>query len=161
MGAASGSTRRRALVGSAALVALAAVCAGCATPVPLDAPPTAELPPPVPDWIAIRATEADDRRRIVLDAGASMAVSLRVPTGAGQGWIVVARPDGLEQTGRTSGPVWPPGAPASAAAPPPLWQVFTFEARRAFDGPLELELRGGEAARLRRLVLFVSSPPSR
>ncbi|MEI7445799.1 MAG: hypothetical protein WCK28_12990 [Burkholderiales bacterium] len=154
MAAAPVPARRRALVASAALAVLAT---GCIAPVPLDAPPVAELPPPVPDWITIRATEADDLRRVALAVGASFAVSLRVPAEAGQGWIVVGQPDGLELTGRWSGPVWPPGAPANPALPPPLWQVFVFEARRAVDGPLVLELRGAEtAARPRRVSLFLT-----
>lgn len=155
--AARAASRRGVLRTAATAAGVALIAAGCIAPVSLDAPPVSELPPPVPDWIATRVTEADDGRRIALAVGGSFAVSLRVPLGAGIGWTVLERPAGLAMTGRTSGPVWPPGAPASPAVPPPLWQVFVFEARTPVDGPLILELGGTEAgARPRRLVLRVA-----
>lgn len=154
------AARRRTLLATL-VAALAPLAAGCTAPIPLDAPPASELPPPVPDWIATRATEADDGRRVALAPGASLAVALRVPAGAGLGWVVVERPDGLEQTGRTSGPTWPPGAPSNPAAPPPLWQVFVFEARRAVDGPLRLELRGPDGPARPRSVVLRVVPPGR
>lgn len=142
--------RRRALV----LLAVAPLAA-CVAPMPLDARATVELPPPVPDWITTRATEADDGRRIELARGASLAVSLRTPTAAGVGWREVATPAGLVRTGRFTGPVWPKDAPSSIVAPAPLWQVFVFEAREGIGGELALELAGDMLARLRRIVLRI------
>jgi hypothetical protein len=149
-GAGVAAPRRHAL----ALLAVAPLAA-CVAPVSLDAPAVAELSPPVPDWIATRATEADDGRRIELARGASLAVSLRAPTAAGVGWREVAVPAGLVRTGRFTGPVWPKDAPSSLVAPAPLWQVFVFEARDGAGGELALELTGDTAARPRRLVLRV------
>jgi hypothetical protein len=147
------ASRRHAL---AALSILAAVpVAGCVAPIPLDGPAWAELPSPVPDWIAVRATEADDGRRIELARGASLAVSLRVPTAAGIGWRETAVPPGLVRTGRFTGPVWPKEAPSSLVAPAPLWQVFVFEAREGPGGELVLELADERGARLDRLRLRV------
>jgi hypothetical protein len=148
--AARAAARRRAL----ALLAVAPLAA-CVAPVSLDAPAVAELPPPVPDWIPIRATEADDGRRIELARGASLAVSLRAPTAAGVGWREVAMPVGLVRTGRFTGPVWPADAPSSRVAPAPLWQVFVFEARDGSGGELVLELAGDAAVRPRRLTLRI------
>ncbi len=149
----AGSPRRRAL----AVLSLSAVAplAACVAPLPLDAPPVVELAPPVPDWVAARATEADDGRRVELARGASLAVALRAPTAAGIGWREVAVPAGLVLTGRFAGPVWPRDAPASAVAPPPLWQVFVFEARAGCGGDLVLDLAGETVARPRRLTLRV------
>lgn len=144
------ASRRRAVV---ALVA--APLAACVAPIPLDASSVTELPPPVPDWIGTRATEADDGRRVELARGASLAISLRVPTAAGVGWREVAVPAGLVRTGRFTGPVWPSDGPSSRVAPAPLWQVFVFEAREGAGGELALELAGDTAARPRRLVLRV------
>jgi hypothetical protein len=139
-----------------ALALLSAVpLAACVQPIPLDGPAAAELPPPVPDWIAVRATEADDGRRIELARGASLAVTLRAPTAAGIGWREVVAPPGLVRTGRFTGPVWPKDAPSSRVAPPPLWQVFVFEAREGSGGDLVLELAGETVARPRRLTLRV------
>jgi hypothetical protein len=59
------------------------------------------------------------------------------------------------RTGRFTGPVWPKDAPSSRVAPPPLWQVFVFEAREGPGGELVLELVGETAARPRRLTLRV------
>jgi hypothetical protein len=143
-------SRRRALG-----VFVAAPLAACVAPVPFDAPAVAELPPPVPDWIPTRATEADDGRRIELARGTSLAVSLRAPTAAGVGWREVAVPAGLVRTGRFTGPVWPSDAPSSRVAPAPLWQVFVFEAREGAGDELALELAGDTSARPRRLVLRV------
>ena len=154
---APGRAPRRRLL--AALSGLAAApLAGCVGPIPLDAPPVAELPPPVPEWIVARATEADDGRRVELARGASLAVSLRAPSAAGIGWREVAVPPGLVLTGRFTGPVWPKGAPTSAVLPPPLWQVFVFEAREPGGGDLVLELGGETVSRPRRLSLRVAVP---
>jgi hypothetical protein len=150
------------LVLAAALLAGAVQLAGCAAPLSLDAPAVAELPAPVPDWITVRATEADDGRRITLARAGSMSVALRAPSGAGTGWIVAGQPAGLALTGRFTGPVWPPGAPASATVPAPIWQVFVFEALAPGEGTLRFELRGTEAlgpSRPRSLVLRVTVPP--
>ncbi len=153
MGGSGGSPRRRAL----AVLSLSGVAplAACVAPLPLDAPPVVELPPPVPDWVAARATEADDGRRIELARGASLAVALRAPTAAGIGWREVAVPAGLVRTGRFTGPVWPKDAPSSAVAPAPLWQVFVYEARVGRGGDLVLDLAGDPVARPRRLTLRV------
>jgi hypothetical protein len=133
--------------GRTRLAALAAglLLAACAAPLSLDAPAVAELPAPVPDWVAVRATEADDGRRVELARGGSIAVSLRAPTAAGAGWVVAGTPAGLALTGRYTGPVWPPGAPASALAAGAVWQVFVFQARAPGEGRLRFELRGDEA----------------
>jgi hypothetical protein len=147
---------------SAALLVGVAQLAGCAAPLSLDAPAVAELPAPVPEWITVRVSEADDGRRIELARAGSMAVALRVPSGAGTGWIVVGQPSGLALTGRFTGPVWPPGAPASATVPAPIWQVFVFEALAPGEGTLRFELRGNEAlgsSRARSLTLRVTVPP--
>jgi hypothetical protein len=150
------AVRRRAL---AALTALAAApLGGCVGPVPLDAPALAELPPPVPDWIGVRATEADDGARVELARGASLAVSLRVPGGAGIGWRERIVPSGLVRTGRFTGPVWPKDAPSSPVTPPPIWQVLVFEAREGPGGDLVLELDGETGTRPRRLSLRVLVP---
>lgn len=153
MGGPGGSPRRRAL--AALSVPVVAPLAACVAPLPLDAPPVVELPPPVPDWVAARATEADDGRRVELAPDASLAVALRAPTAAGIGWREVAVPAGLVLTGRFTGPVWPKGAPSSAVAPPPLWQVFVYEARWGRGGALVLDLAGEAPARPRRLTLHV------
>ena len=147
--------RRRALHAALGVLPLA-MLGGCATPVSLDAPAVAELPPPVPDWIRARAAESDDGRRYELAVGESIAVTLRVPAAAGVSWMPTGVPDHLALTGRTSGPVWPPGAPgASAVAPAPIWQVFVFEARRAGDGVLYFDLGSGPP---RRVVYRVVVP---
>jgi hypothetical protein len=139
-----------------------ATLAACSAPLPLDAPPVAELPAPVPDWIALRVGEADDGRRVELPVGDAIAVAVRVPSAAGLGWILVGQPPVLAQTGRYSGPVWPPGAPGSAALPTPLWQVFVFEARRIGEGELAFELDGAVgASRARRLAIRVAVVPAR
>lgn len=156
MTAARTALRRRAL--AALSILAAAPLGGCVGPVPLDAPPRAELPPPVPDWIGVRATEADDGRRVELPRGASLAVSLRVPGAAGIGWRERLVPPGLARTGRFTGPVWPKDAPSSAVSPAPIWQVFVFEAREGPGGELVLELNGESAARPRRLTLRVDVP---
>ncbi|MCX7228999.1 MAG: hypothetical protein NTW15_08295 [Burkholderiales bacterium] len=151
--------RRRGLMLGAAAGAL---LAACTAPLPLDAPPVSELPAPVPDWIALRVGEADDGRRVELPVGDSIAVAVRVPSAAGLGWIVVGQPPVLVQTGRYSAPVWPPGAPGSAALPTPLWQVFVFEARRVGEGELAFELDGAAgASRARRLGIRVAVVPAR
>ncbi len=154
---ATGRIRRRRVLAALPLLAVGPL-AGCVEPMPLDVAPVAELPPPVPEWVRARATEADDGRRVELARGESLAVSLRAPTAAGLGWREVAVPVGLVRTGRFTGPVWPKGAPSSAVAPPPLWQVFVFEAREGPGGDLVLELAGESAARPRRLTLRVAAP---
>lgn len=144
-GALLGRARRRSVIA----VVCAAALVGCATPVSLDAPPVSELPPPVPDWIRTRAAEADDGRRFELSVGESLAVSLRVPAAAGVSWVPAMVPGHLELTGRTSGPVWPPGAPGtSAVAPAPIWQVFVFEVRQPGDGILYFDLGSGPPRRV-------------
>ena len=154
-GAVSHRRRRRALHAVSCVLATV-MLGGCATPVPLDAPAVGELPPPVPAWIRDRAAESDDGRRYELAVGESIAVTLRVPAAAGVSWIPAGVPDHLELTGRTSGPVWPPGAPgASAVAPAPIWQVFVFEARRPGDGILYFDLGSGPP---RRVVYRVAVP---
>ena len=146
-------TRRRALGAAAALAALGA--AGCTAPLSLDSPSVAELPAPVPDWITIRAGLEDDGRRYELAPGETIAIALRAPSGAGAGWAVVEAASMLRQTGRTSAPVWPPGAPASRVAPAPLWQVFAFEATRPGEGIVELALAGPDGP-VRRWTIRVS-----
>jgi hypothetical protein len=151
--------RRRVLMLGAAVGSL---LAACTAPLPLDAPPVAELPAPVPDWIALRVGEADDGRRVELPVGDSIAVTMRVPSAAGLGWVLVGQPPALGQTGRYTGPVWPPGVPGSAALPTPLWQVFVFEARRVGEGELAFELDGSaEASRARRLGIRLAVVPAR
>jgi hypothetical protein len=145
----SGARRRRLL---AAVPALA--LAACAAPIPLDGPVAVELPPPIPDWVPIRLAEADDGRRIELARGASVAVALRAPASAGVGWAPVEVPAGLAITGRTSGPVWPPGAPSSRVAPAPVWQVFVFEARAAGEGVVAFALASPDASARARRVAF-------
>ena len=139
--------RRRVLAVAAGALALVA---GCATHVPLDAPPVSELPPPVPAWVGVRATEADAGRRIAVRAGESLALVLRVPAAAGVGWVVVEASSGLAATGRLAGPVWPADAPPSPVAPAPVWQVFVFEAREPGPGRVVLEF-AGSGAQPRRL----------
>ena len=141
--------RRRVLAVAAAAAALALV-AGCATHVPLDVPPVAEQPPPVPSWVGVRATEADAGRRITVRAGESLALVLRVPAATGAGWVVAEASPGLSATGRLAGPVWPADAPSSPIAPAPVWQVFVFEATTPGPGRVVLEL-AGTGARPRRL----------
>jgi hypothetical protein len=131
--------RRRVALGACALLA------GCVAPLSLDAPAVSELPAPVPGWITVRATEADDGRRVELGQGASIAVALRSPTVAGLGWMMRDPPTTLVLTGRYTGPVRPPGAPVSMAAPDAVWQVFVFEARAPGEALLRFELRGAEA----------------
>lgn len=139
-----------------------ALLVACTAPLPLDAPPVSELPAPVPDWIVLRVGEADDGRGVELPVGDSIAVAVRVPAAAGLGWILVGQPPVLAQTGRYSGPVWPPGAPGSAALPTPLWQVFVFEARRIGEGELAFELEGAAgASRARRFGIRVAVVPAR
>lgn len=123
-----------------ALAVLAVLAAGCAAPVPLDAPPVAESPVPVPDWITTRLTEADHGRLVELVSGTTVAVVLRAPSASGAAWVVREAPPSLVPTGRYSRPVWPAGTPASVTGAGPLWQVFVFEAgapsgerRLAFD----------------------------
>lgn len=156
--AATGSPPRRRALARLAAGALAgpAALAGCVAPIPLDGPGVAELPAPVPDWIGVRATEADDGRRFALARGASIAVALRVPSASGVGWRETEVPAGLVRTGRFSGPVWPPGAPSSPVAPAPVWQVLVFEAREPPGGELVLELVGDAPARPRRLTLRIA-----
>ena len=150
--------RRVLMLGAAACAMLVA----CTAPVPLDASPVEELPAPVPDWIGLRVGEADDGRRVEVPLGASIAVTVRVPAAVGLGWILVGQPAGVAQTGRFSGPVWPPGAPGSAALPTPLWEVFVFEARRVGEGELAFELDGAVgASRARRLGIRVAVVPAR
>ncbi len=144
----AGGRRRRVLRAAVWVLPIAAL-GGCAAPVSLDAPAVAELPPPVPEWIRARAAESDDGRRYELAVGESIAFTLRVPAAAGVSWMPTGVPDHLELTGRTSGPVWPPGAPgASAVAPAPIWQVFVFEARRAGDGIVYFDLGSGPPRRV-------------
>jgi hypothetical protein len=151
--------RRRVLMLGAAA---GAMLAACTAPVPLDASPVEALPAPVPDWIGLRVGEADDGRRVELPVGDSIAVTVRVPAAAGLGWVLLGQPPGVAQTGRYSGPVWPPGAPGSAALPTPLWQVFVFEARRLGEGELAFELDGAVgASRARRLGIRVTVVPAR
>jgi len=159
MGGAAGGAGRRRWAGAAGALALAGWLAGCAAPVPLPLPPvgpaSGELPAPVPEWVIHRLTEADDGRRIELPPGASLAVSLRAPAAAGAGWALVGPPANLALAGRFSGPVWPPDAPAPRLAPPPVWQVFVFEAREPGIGPVAFELLGygvGAARRVRFTV---------
>jgi len=129
---------RRSLV-----LALASLAVGCVAPVPLDAPPVAELLAPVPDWIPTRLTEADHGRLVELGSGTSVAVILRAPSASGAGWIVREAPPSLVATGRYSRPVWPPGTPASVTGAGPVWQVFVFEAGAPADERrLAFELRG-------------------
>lgn len=129
--------------------------AGCVAPLSLDGPSVAELPAPVPDWVSVRVTEADDGRRVELARGASIAVALRAPALSGLEWREAATPAGLVRTGVTRGPVWPPDAPASTRAPPPVWQVFVFEAREAVGGELAFEL-ASDGGRVRRVSIRVS-----
>jgi hypothetical protein len=152
----AGSSRRRRLM---ALLPAAWLLGACVAPLSLDGTAVAELPAPVPDWIGTRLTEADHGRDVALAPGTAFAVSLRAPAAAGVGWLVTEMPDGLVQTGRFTGPVWPPGTPDSVVSPAPLWQVFVFEARGAAmpPGRLVLELRGGpDAPRPRRVAIGVS-----
>jgi hypothetical protein len=135
------------------------VLAGCAAPLALDGPAYAELPAPIPEWIAVRATDTDDGRRFELARGASIAIALRAPAAAGLGWLVARTPPMLRQTGRFSGPVWPPEAPASRTSPAPLWQVFVFEAREPGEDTLLLELRGGGGDRPDRFAIRLSVTP--
>jgi hypothetical protein len=154
------SSRRRRL---SALLPVAWLLGACAAPLSLEGPAVAELPAPVPDWIATRLTEADDGRSVALGPGAAIAVSLRVQAASGVGWLVTAAPEGLVLTGRFTGPVWPPGATDSAVTPAPLWQVFVFEARAAAIAPgrLVFELRGGpDAPRPRRVSIGISLLPT-
>ncbi|RPH43773.1 MAG: hypothetical protein EHM87_12755 [Burkholderiales bacterium] len=156
--------RRRELARLARLAGLAAglLLAGCVAPISLDGPAVAELPAPVPDWIGLRVSEADDGRRVELPVGDSVAVTLKVPSGAGLGWVLVGQPPTLAQTGRYSGPVWPPDAPGSAVTPRPLWQVFVFEARAPGEGEVVLELDGaGLGTRPRRLAVRIAVVPAR
>lgn len=139
------------------LAACTAVLVGCAAPVSLDGPPVAELPAPVPDWVAVRAGEADDGRRIELQTGVSVAIALRAPGAAGAGWTVGWMPSHLALTGRSSGPVWPAGAPGAQVATPPVWQVFVFEARAPGEGTVELLLRAADGTTLRRYALVVAA----
>ena len=156
------AVRRRRLLGAGAGALVGMMTGACTAPIALDGPAVAELAAPVPEWIVLRFTEADDGRRIELPVGDSIAVTLRVPSASGQGWVLLGQPPMLAQTGRYSGPVWPPGAPGSAAVPAPLWQVFVFEARRPGEGELVLDLDGaGLASRPRRLTLRVTAVPAR
>jgi hypothetical protein len=136
---------------------LAVSLAGCVAPVPLDGPAVSERPAPVPDWIAQRYGQADDGRRVELAPGASLAIALRAPGAAGAGWIVTWMPSHLALVGRSSGPVWPAGAPGAAVATPPVWQVFVVEARAPGEGTVDLELRAADGAVLRRFVLRVAA----
>lgn len=159
-----GPTARRAAGRRRLLASLPAtwLLGACVAPLSLEGPAVAELPAPVPDWIATRLTEADDGRSVGLAPGASIALSLRAPAAAGIGWTVTEAPAWLVLTGRFTGPAWPPGAPDSAVAPAPLWQVFVFEARGAAMAPgrLVLELQGGpDAPRPRRIVLRIAPLP--
>jgi hypothetical protein len=134
------AVRRVALLAMSGLVALAA---GCAAPVPLDAPAIAEQAAPVPDWIPLRLGEADHGRLVTLAPGESVAVALRAPSASGMGWVAREIPESLVQTGRYSRPVWPPGTPASVTGSGPVWQVFVLEARApASERRLAFELRG-------------------
>jgi hypothetical protein len=136
------------------VAAPAALLAACAAPIPLDGPSAAELAPPVPDWIVLRLTEADDGRRVELARGGSLAVALRAPASAGIGWTPAATPEVLAMTGRTSGPVWPADAPQSRVAPAPVWQVFVFEARAAGEVTLSFALPAVDASTRARRVAF-------
>jgi hypothetical protein len=134
------AVRRSALL---AIPALAALVAGCAAPVPLDAPAVAEQPAPVPDWIPVRLGEADHGRLVTLAPGESVAIALRASSASGEGWVVRDAPASLVPTGRYSRPVWPPGTPASVTGTGPVWQVFVFEAGPpAAERRLAFELRG-------------------
>jgi hypothetical protein len=152
--AVGGARRRRWSGGAAALVAV--WLAACAAPVPLPSadPSVGELPAPVPEWITHRVTDTDDGRRIELPLGAALAVSLRAPAAAGAGWVLSRQPANLTLTGRFSGPVWPPEAPAPRLAPPPVWQVFVFEAREPGDSQVAFDLVGSSAAVPSRRVRF-------
>jgi len=157
MGPACADPGRRRGARAAATWACLACLAGCAAPVPL--PPlgagTGELPPPVPEWVGLRVTEADHGRLIGLPTGASLAVSLRAPAAAGTGWVPAPPPAPLALVGRFSGPAWPPDVPAPRLTPPPVWQVFVLEARQPGVGVLAFELPGDGAAGVRRVRFTV------